>query len=261
MASSIIFKHLLDILKVESQLDGEGSSEISAEWLPSILSSCVALRDSALNRSATSTKDLLTILPKVIKCYSRLLNRAVSIPLSQIKNHHLVEALCEGISSILNILNTSEYSIKTAVQKIAIDEQASLVMVFLHLITIFEIIQLKSTKAEDGHVENEHISEIALQLYNHILVATFQITNDVPVFHSALGDHKLNVVFSGHLSTQLIQSLLSFCAHKSKRIASLASTDLLYTLRCFQQHTSVWRTCFPGVFSGLFVLTQSGYKR
>lgn len=272
MSTGFIFKHLLDVLKIESNLDGEGSGSISKEWLPLLVDGCAALRDSADagNEDATTDKDRLTILPKVLKCYSRLLNKAISIPLSQIKHTKLVEIIIEGLCNILNNLSQSDNTTRLTLQKVMIDEEASLLMIFLHLITIYESIgnnnqsQFPSSAEHSAApMEDEHLSEISLKLHNNILTSVYIITDGtVPAeyAHNVI-NHKLNVVFSGPLSTQLIQALLTFCGHKSKRVSGLAASVLLHTMKCFAQHRGVWRTCFPGAFSGLFVLTQSGYKR
>ena len=259
MSTAFIFKHLLDVLKIESNLDGEGSGEIGKEWLPQLVQACAALRDAAVGKETTN-KDRLVILPKVLKCFSRLLNKAVSIPLSEIKHPKLVETMLEGTFNLLSTLNQADKETRALLQKAMIDEQSSVLMIFLHLITIFEVIGKKNAGSE---FEDEHLTEISLQLYNAILVSVYTINDDtVSMKHIAnVEKHKLNHVFSGALATQTIQSLLAFCNHKSKRISTEAATDLLYTLRCFKQHREVWRTCFPGAFSGLFVLTQSGYKR
>lgn len=259
MSTAFIFKHLLDVLKIESNLDGESSGEIGKEWLPQLVQSCAALRDAATGKETTN-KDRLVILPKVLKCFSRLLNKAISIPLSEIKHPKLVEMILEGTFNLLSTLNQADEETRALLQKAMVDEQSSVLMIFLHLITIFEAIGKKNSGSE---FEDEHLTEISLQLYNAILVSVYTINDDIiSLDHFAnVEKHKLNHVFSGALATQTIQSLLTFCNHKSKRISTEAATDLLYTLRCFKQHREVWRTCFPGTFSGLFVLTQSGYKR
>eukprot|EP01032_Pedospumella_encystans_P013457 gene13457-15493_t len=258
MSTAFIFKHLLDVLKIESNLDGEGSGEIGKEWLPHLVQSCAALRDAAMGKETTN-KDRLVILPKVLKCFSRLLNKAISIPLSEIKHPKLVETILEGTFNLLSTLNQADKETRALLQKAMVDEQSSVLMIFLHLITIFEVIGKKNSGSE---FEDEHLTEISLQLYNAILVSVYTINEDaVSIEHSVnVENHKLNHVFSGALATQTIQSLLTFCNHKSKRINTEAASDLLYTLRCFKPHREVWRTCFPGAFSGLFVLTQSGYK-
>lgn len=262
MSTAFIFKHLLDVLKIESNLDGEGGGEIDKEWLPQLVQSCAALRDAAKEKE-TSNKDRSVIFPKVLKCFSRLMNKAVSIPLSEIKYPKLVETLLEGMFNLLSTLYQADQETRVLLQKAMIDEQSSVLMIFLHLITIFETIGKKNSGALQNEIEDEHLTEISLQLYNAILVSVYMITNDTISTERFVNveSHKLNHVFSGALATQTIQSLLTFCHHKSKRISTEAATDLLYTLRCFKQHREVWRTCFPGAFSGLFVLTQSGYKR
>jgi len=274
MSTSLIFKHLLDILKVESNLDGESSGSIGKEWLPHLVACCTDLRDSAASADTTTTnKDRLTILPKVIKCYSRLLNKAVSIPLSQIKHIKLVETMMEGLVNLLSVLSQTDRETRLALQKGMIEEQSSLLMIFLHLITIYEAIGTSSQpppapttpadKTNNAAAEDEHISAISLQLYDCILTAVYTVTDDTVPAEQPEGviSHKLNHVFSGPLATQAVHALLGFCGHRAKRVSGLAAAALLHTLRCFARHGQVWRTCFPGAFSGLFVLTQSGYKR
>ncbi len=67
----------------------------------------------------------------------------------------------------------------------------------------------------------------------------------------------------GPLLAQISQSLLYFSTHKSKTIAnhSLLCLYKMLTELNSEAHVSDWRNFFPGIFSGLYSLCSSGYKR
>jgi hypothetical protein len=256
---ALVYKHFLDILKVESQLNGE--DEWDQRGFQALLPYCAAFQ-TAIADGDTSHSDRLKLLPKVLKCTSRLLSKLVSLVESKV-NHEKLACVVVGSSSLLLSMVRSGGDVACReVQELLFDDQASVVMIFLHLLAVFEgVIQITGG---ESHREDEQLTEQCLGLYGLLLTSLFNtadgqdITSDSK---SRFASHKLSQSFDGALGSQLVLCLLTLCKHRAKRVAGRAAAGLLLTMRCFAEHTSTWRACFPGTFSGLFVLTQGGFKR
>jgi hypothetical protein len=67
-------------------------------------------------------------------------------------------------------------------------------------------------------------------------------------------------VLSGPFLAQLIQAMLHFSAHRAKAVSGAALACLLRLIGLLPD-PSTWRPFFPGLFSGLYGVATSGYKR
>lgn len=253
--------HLLNVLKVESNLDGDNEWTTGHEMLQSLWSHFDLLGKTVTTASA-AINDQKSILPKLIKSCARILSKFVSLATSEVKNDKMVCSILHCLNSLLGVLAMHDSSTREEVQRCLIDDQSSVVMLYLQLLTIFE----SNTVEKHRHrLENERLLESSLQLYHQLLSSLFNVSNNENSLHGSINkklwSHKLYTSFEGPLASQTVLSLLNTMQHKAKRIATSAASNLLLTLQCFPHHREVWRACYPGTFSGLFVLTQSGYKR
>jgi hypothetical protein len=256
---ALVYKHFLDILKVESQLNGE--DEWDQRGFQMLLPYCAAFQ-AAISDKDTSHSDRMKLLPKVLKCTSRLLSKLVSLVESKVNHEKLACVVVGNCFLILNVVRTEGEVACKEVQELLFDDQASVVMIFLHLLALLEGVT-QSTGVE-AHREDEQLTEQALSLYGLLLASLFNTTDGQHISTETsvrFASHKLSQSFDGALGSQLVLCLLTLCKHRSKRIAGSAASGLLLSMRCFAVHTSTWRACFPGTFSGLFVLTQGGFKR
>lgn len=256
--SKDIYKHLLDILKVESNLDSDNDWTASNEILQALSTSIVKLRQAAA-AATTSIHDKKSIFPKVVKTSARILSKFVSLATSQVSNDKLVCAVLDTLNTMFAAFAERDQVSKAEIQSYLTEDQAGVVMLYLQLLTIFES---QAADKQGDRLQNELLLETSLLLFHNLLSCLFNITTDAPVHvDKKLWSHKLYTSFEGPLASQTVLSLLACMQHKSKRIAGSAAADLLLSLQCFPNHREVWRACYPGTFSGLFVLTQSGFKR
>lgn len=274
-----VYKHLLDILKLESSFKSSIDSLADDEFLS--FADAVAPIINLLKNSFCSAlfKDKLHVLPRIAKCFSRILSRSVSLKLHKVLFPKLVGNTIECLVELLQQLVHKDCN-KKDVKLVIIDESSAILTIYLQLMAIFEVMKrsnvmpeesgLRKSKIELHSSENEFLIEITLRLYSLLLSALFGVsTNGFLIDEFIISDLvnlRIYQTFNGYTASQAIHSLLFFSQYtKIKRIASKALNALYLTLHCFGHEEggkiAVWRTCFPGLFSTLFVLTQSGYKR
>jgi hypothetical protein len=180
---------------------------------------------------------------------------------SKVNHEKLARVVVGSCSLLLSMARTGDVACRE-VQELLFDDQASVVMIFLHILAVFEGVT-QSTGGE-SHREDEQLTEQCLGLYSLLLTSLFNTTDGQNIAldsKNRFSLHKLSQSFDGALGSQQVLCLLTLCKHRAKRIAGSAAAGLLLTMRCFAEHASTWRACFPGTFSGLFVLTQGGFKR
>lgn len=262
---ALIYKHLLDILKVESLLNGKERWDQGG--FEQLLPICSSFR-KAMDDSDTSDADRLNIFPKALKCTSRLLSKLVSLVDSQVNHEKLTLVVMDNQTKLLLALG-SDCEHRRKIREVLMDDQASVVMIFLHTLTVLEGVAQGTTadKSSSGP-DNEPILEAALLLHNSLLTAVFAIDQKSDSEDALLSNtkeipaaHKLTAAFEGALGSQAVLALLTLSKHRAKRVAASAVVGLLLSMRCFVEQRETWRACFPGTFSGLFLLTQSGFKR
>jgi hypothetical protein len=260
---ALIYKHFLDILKVESGL--YGADRWNRAGCEELQPFCVAFQ-GAISDGDTTTIDRLNILPKALKCTARLLSKLVSLVETRVNHEKLTIVVVESLHRLFHLLQTSTTSEqRRQMQRALIDDQASVVLVYLHLLTILEVVAQSVTAGDTptNGVDREPLAESALDLYNSLLAVLYfssSADDSTAPDEGVAATHKLNSSFEGPLGSQAVLSLLTLAKHRSKRVANSAAGCLLLTTRCFADQRETWRACFPGAFSGLFLLTQSGFK-
>jgi hypothetical protein len=261
---ALIYKHFLDILKVESGLNG--ADRWNRAGYEELQPFCVAFQ-GAIGDGDTTTIDRLNILPKALKCTARLLSKLVLLVETRVNHEKLTIVVVESLHRMFHLLQTSTTSEqRRQMQRALIDDQASVVLVYLHLLTILEAVAQRVTAGDTptNGVDREPLAESALDLYNSLLAVLYfssSADDSTAPDEGVAATHKLNSSFEGPLGSQAVLSLLTLAKHRSKRVANSAAGCLLLTTRCFADQRETWRACFPGAFSGLFLLTQSGFKR
>lgn len=263
---ALIYKHLLDILKVESQLNG--NNDWNRKGFEQLLPYWAAFHTS-LSDPDTSELDRLNVLPKALKCLSRLLTKLVDIMTNQVFHERLALLACQAGGKLLQMTTKFEQqSTAKKVPSVLADDEASLVIIFLQLLTILEGISggvgpESSASSGSTGTDREPLTEGTLYLMEQLLKATCCSIIEHPevLKHGEIELQKLNNAFEGALGSQLVLALLNLSKHRAKHIAGSALDCLLLVMRGFARHRGTWRACFPGTFSALFVLTQSGFKR
>ena len=253
---ALIYKHLLDVLKVESQLNG--SDEWSHAGFEALIPYFASLKASTTDDD-TSDSDRLKLLPKILKCVSRILSKVVNIVETKVLHERLTIIVLDSLSSILKELHRRSAN-HSLVQSIFIEDQASVVMIVLHVLSILESV----SPDRGGQSHDEALTSASLDAFSQTLHTLFNINSVDDLTEKkrrSLSTHRLSASFESSLGSQAVLALLGLCRHRSKRIATAAADDLLLCMACFPDFTHMWRSCFPGAFSGLFVLSQSGFKR
>ena len=123
--------------------------------------------------------------------------------------------------------------------------------VFVQILMVLDLLQTRSgpEKADD--------EEVITRCYKSFYAL-------LGIFSSSLlpKEHETPSVLKGPFLAQLVQSMLHFSAHRAKAV-SVNSLSCLYRLLSVEllSDPGIWRPYFPGIFSGLYGISTSDYKR
>ena len=152
---SLVFKHLLDVLKEESCLIGweemlslnsyEDFNACSAR----LSARCGTLRLSLLNDRITN-QELLRIFSSLLKFNGRIMRKLVSLSTQKIYSKAVLAISMEMLLyvTIKLMIITNDRSTKQELQKVLVEDEVSTFVIYLHVMAILET--LKSTTAING---------------------------------------------------------------------------------------------------------------
>jgi hypothetical protein len=208
MSTSEIFKYLLDILKLESNLMSHGNKSADYEYVAyaSALVRSIEVLEKAIVQDSVLDCDRVKILPNMLKCFSRLLSKTVSLATYSVKQEALLIATMDCLSSIIEKLMKVRLNVSSslsrkqrknernkpdidplriAVQKVFRDELTSVTTIYLHVLAVFESINqqqhhhgkqqcVRPASSADAQgssrsVNNEPLLWSTLQLYSALV--------------------------------------------------------------------------------------------
>lgn len=253
MSQSEVFKACLALFKQESSLVGD--KNLNLPWNEADVTSMGFLFDNLSNiYQISSFDDQLKVLPHIISMAHRSIQRCISPDLKIINIKALLACVCCLSNALSTILVESNPKHSEAISTVT--TQDVLLKIVLLDVALFEILknslQLKDALAAD----EERMSLLCLSLLFSILGAYSS-----PLYVDS--ENKLAKQLNGHLLAQTIQSILVFAQSKDKLVSQKSLQCLLQLCKLLRDdhHQGEWRNYFPGLFSGLYGLCCSGYKR
>lgn len=247
----VVFRDCLRILEFEAKMSGLLGT-------PSLVSGngdkeLLKLLGTFLSTFKTSDlADCLQVVPHLFSAFIRILSKAISFSTLTISNPATASAFLAATAEVLSRLSASHQNDEV---KLAFESnKAQLQKFLLILIGTLELSKSAGVAAGLGSADLEVIVESSLTCLRHLIRISAPENSD-----SGQATSKLNL--SGTSLAQVIHISLHFSQHSSKTIAE-HSLDLLSDLMSHcSSSVQDWRSFIPGIYSGLFVVCTSGYKR
>lgn len=253
MAQSEVFKACLGLFKQESSLLGDKG--LNSHWNEQEITAMGIMFDNLSNVfKTTMVDDRLKVFPHIVAIVNRSIQRCISSDLRIINIKALVSCIgcLQEVLSLLLVGPNTRFAESISV----VTSQDILLKILLLDIALFEILK-NSLQSQIALVaDEEHLSMLCCALLHSILSAYSHTPTSVYSI-------KLVDMLQGNLLAQAIQSVLVFAQSKNKSISqqSLQCLLVLFGLLQSDAHQREWRNFFPGIFSGLYALCLSGYKR
>lgn len=253
MTQPEVFKACLDLFKQESTLLGEKGR--NSNWKDSDLVAMGLMFDNLIRVFGnTAFDDQLKVLPHITTITHRSIQRCINSDLKIINIKALVSCVAcfSSVLSLLLVDTNTKYNEAVSV----VTSQEVLPKILLLDVALFEILKT-IIQTNTLIADEEHLSLLCLSLLYSLLSA---YSNVLPI--NGIDNDLVNLL-NGNLLAQVIQSILVFSQFKNKTV-SQKSLQCLQQLLCLlepDKHQNEWRNYFPGIFSGLYGLCCSGFKR
>jgi hypothetical protein len=186
---------------------------------------------------------LAPISTVLLPCMTRIISGSLSFSTCQIIHF-------KKVKSALKLLNILLHSISglTSTSRNAIYTKSGKDINNLFLLVTTTLESLKGS-IDQNRVEDEELCVSCFEYYN----------STIQLWHDELSLSLPNAL-SGPFLAQIIQCTLFFGKHRSKEVSQL-SIACLRNLVSVVGDGGLWRTFFPGIFSGLYAVCKGGYKR
>lgn len=287
MGDSAVFVVTLKLFRFESEVIAKKGSDL--EWdNANIEKSTELIQEIYSSFDVASFPDQLKVSLHIFTALNRFINRCFS-PVT-LKVLHLKLLLpCSNLQEkILSVL-WLKVANQSKVYSMLCNQNVAMPMV-LQVVTLFEVIKenLAAQSNESFLANEEHLSLTYLKIFLNLLEICFYEPKDLNSDNES-GNMKQNFLskVKGPVLAQTIQSLLHFAKSKSKTVASTSLQCLLTLLTEISVCTKLtrmefgpgvststekmtelmkslvadFRNFFPGIFSSLYALCSSGYKR